>query len=143
MFLSRDPRRGARRSASGPAIRSRPHIVRAFDDDLAAVAADTARLGGAAEDLVSEALRALAPGAPDLAAEAAARRDRLAADARRLTERAAVVLARRQPLAADLRQVLGALRLAGALGRMGISPRTSRPAPPRPRARTPGRWAAG
>ncbi|MGM0584449.1 MAG: phosphate signaling complex PhoU family protein [Pseudomonadota bacterium] len=119
MFQIRDPRRGLRSAGEPPAGAARPETVSAFDADLAAIAAATLRLGGLAEEALSEALSALGAGGAERARRAAERRERLSGEARALSGRAAAALARRRRAGADLRLVLGALRAASALGRVG------------------------
>lgn len=118
MFHRRPDGRGVPAAPEGARPGAGPHIVSAFDQDLAAIAAGAARLGGLSEELVSLALGALAGAAgPEAGARAQADRARAAQEAQALSDRAALVLARRQPVARDLRQVLGTLRLIAALSR--------------------------
>ena len=57
MFQHPDPLRPDRPQAEAP---GRRHTVSSFDDDLRQVAAQTARVGGMAEELLSGALALLA-----------------------------------------------------------------------------------
>ena len=116
MFQHPDPLRPDRPQAEAP---GRRHTVSSFDDDLRQVAAQTARVGGMAEELLSGALALLARGGVAEAAELRALRDRQRLMAREANDRAASLVALRQPMGGDLRQLLAALRALAALARSG------------------------
>jgi phosphate transport system protein len=95
------------------------HTTRAFDDDLQELTRLVAEMGGLAERQIVESLDALirrdtALGARVVAADAEI--DRLQ---RRIEERAVLTIARRQPMAVDLRAIVGAMRVAADLERIG------------------------
>ena len=95
------------------------HIVSSFDEDLNQLADKLAEMGGLCEKLVGESVDALVRRDIPLA-----RRviewdrliDRLQHE---IEERAILTIARRAPVAIDLRQVVGALRIANDLERIG------------------------
>ena len=95
------------------------HTTKAFDDDLQELTRLVAEMGGHAERQIVESLDALirrdtALGARVVAADAEI--DRLQ---RRIEERAVLTIARRQPMAVDLRAIVGAMRVAADLERIG------------------------
>jgi phosphate transport system protein len=96
-----------------------PHTTKVFDSDLQQLAQAIAEMGGLAERQVAEAIGALTT-------RDAARAERIiAADAtidvmqRNIEQRAVETIARRQPVADDLRQVVGVLRIANEIERIG------------------------
>jgi phosphate transport system protein len=95
------------------------HTTRAFDDDLQELTRLVAEMGGLAERQIVESLDALirrdvALGARVVAADAEI--DKLQ---RMIEERAMLTIARRQPMAVDLREIVGAMRVAIDLERIG------------------------
>lgn len=95
------------------------HIVTAFDQDLKAISAGIAEMGGVAEEQLGNALECVRSRDNGLAREviaADAHLDRLEV---RLEEAAIQTLALRQPVAGDLRQVVAALKIASTLERIG------------------------
>jgi len=95
------------------------HIARAFDADLQDLNRMVAEMGGLAEKQIAEAVQALTRRDRDLARRliaADAQIDKLQLD---IEERAVLTIARRQPMAIDLRDVVGALRVAGEIERIG------------------------
>jgi phosphate transport system protein len=95
------------------------HTTKAFDDDLQELTRLVAEMGGLAERQIGESLDALirrdtALGARVVAADAEI--DRLQ---RMIEERAVLTIARRQPMAVDLRAIVGAMRVAADLERIG------------------------
>lgn len=95
------------------------HTVRAFSQDLEQMTADLARMGGLAEDLLTDALRAIASQDATLADTVVARDvqiDDLQVEVEKKIHR---LLALRQPLANDLRQTISALKIAAELERIG------------------------
>ena len=95
------------------------HTVRAFDKELEALGRRIAEMGGIAEKMVSDATDALAHLDGDLARAVVAADPRLDAIQRDVEELAILTIARRQPLAVDLREIVGAIRVAGDLERVG------------------------
>lgn len=95
------------------------HTVRAFSQDLEQMTADLAQMGGLAEDLLTDALRAIASQDAMLADTVVARDvqiDDLQVEVEKKIHR---LLALRQPLANDLRQTISALKIAAELERIG------------------------
>ena len=95
------------------------HIVRSYDEELAQLASGIATMGGHAERMVEEAVAALVNG--DLALSAKVVDDDLFLDRtqRDLDEKAILTMARRQPMADDLREIIGVIRIAADLERVG------------------------
>jgi phosphate transport system protein len=95
------------------------HTVKAFDEDLDQLRASIAEMGGLAEAAIRESIQALMRRDTEAAAEIIARDERidlLEAE----VERAVVnVIALRAPMADDLREVIAALKIAGAVERIG------------------------
>lgn len=95
------------------------HTVRAFSQDLELMSSDLTRMGGIAEDLLTDALRAIAAQDGALADTVVARDvqiDELQVEVEKKIHR---LLALRQPLANDLRQTISALKIAAELERIG------------------------
>jgi phosphate transport system protein len=95
------------------------HTVRAFDADLRDLASMTAAMGGRAERQIVEAVDAL------VTRDGERGRDVVRADAlidaaqREIESKAIATIVTRQPMAVDLREVIGALRIANDLERIG------------------------
>ena len=95
------------------------HTVSAFDEDLAFLTQSIAEMGGRAERMLAEAVSALDTGHIDLA-EKVIQDDRLLDQAERdVDEKAVLIIARRQPMAHDLREIIGSIRIAADLERVG------------------------
>src|SRR5215470_1818937 len=95
------------------------HTATVFDSELQALSRRIAEMGGLVERQIAEALGALANrdqqrGRRVVAADAA-----IDLMQRAIEERAIETIARRQPVAVDLRQVVGMLRIANELERIG------------------------
>ncbi|HEY8275813.1 MAG TPA: phosphate signaling complex protein PhoU [Methyloceanibacter sp.] len=95
------------------------HIVRSYEDELAALNTKIARMGGLAEQVVGQSIEALDRRDPDLAETTIKDDDAIDALEREIEEQAIVMIARRQPMADDLRQVMAALRISSDLERIG------------------------
>ena len=95
------------------------HTVRAYDKDLDLLERRIAEMGGLAEKMVIEAVDALASGDASLAHQVVDTDPRLDALQREIEEQATLTIARRQPVAIDLREIIGAIRVAGDLERVG------------------------
>src|ERR1700741_1866694 len=95
------------------------HTVRSFSADLEELSGDIARMGGLAEDMLSDAIQAIA--ARDLAlADAVVARDPQVDNLQLEVEKKILrILALRQPLARDLRQTISAFKIASELERVG------------------------
>jgi phosphate transport system protein len=95
------------------------HTVKAFDDDLDQIRANVSEMGGLAEAAIRESMHALVYRDSEAAAEIIARDDRID-QLEAEVERAVVnVIALRAPMADDLREVIAALKIAGAVERIG------------------------
>jgi len=95
------------------------HTAKAFDDDLQEINRLISEMGGLAERQIADSVDALIRRDITLGTNvvvADAEIDRLQ---RMIEERAVLVIARRQPMAVDLREVVGALRVAIDLERIG------------------------
>ena len=95
------------------------HTVKAYDKDLDLLERRIAEMGGLAEKMVIEAVDALASGDTALAHQVVETDPRLDALQREIEEQATLTIARRQPVAIDLREIIGAIRVAGDLERVG------------------------
>ncbi|PZM12082.1 phosphate signaling complex protein PhoU [Rhizobium tubonense] len=95
------------------------HIFTAFDDDLKFLTRRIAEMGGLAEQMVSESVRALVNGDVGLAQKVISDDTILDLAEREVGDKAIVTIARRQPMAADLREIMGSIRIASDLERVG------------------------
>jgi phosphate transport system protein len=95
------------------------HTMKAFDTDLQDLARMVAEMGGLAEKQVAESVDALAKRDTALAQRVSTGDANIDALQREIEEKAVLTIARRQPMAVDLREVIGALRLANDLERIG------------------------
>lgn len=95
------------------------HIMRSFDQELRYLINQIAAMGGHAERMVEQAMAALVNGDKGLAQKVIEDDAFLDALEREIGEKAVVLIARRQPVATDLREVIGAIRIAGDLERVG------------------------
>ncbi|MCB1381589.1 MAG: phosphate signaling complex protein PhoU [Notoacmeibacter sp.] len=95
------------------------HTVRSFDEDLRNLSTRLAAMGGQAESMVYDAVRALSHADVDLAREVIRSDEVLDIGQREIDEKAVALIARRQPMAQDLREVIGTMRIAADLERVG------------------------
>jgi phosphate transport system protein len=95
------------------------HTVRSFDTDLEALDRHVSEMGGIAEKMLADAMDALAGRNVDLALKVVSTDPRLDALQRTIESDAVRTLARRQPMAVDLRDVVGVIRIAADLERIG------------------------
>jgi phosphate transport system protein len=95
------------------------HTVKSYDNELSALERRIAEMGGIAEKMVIDAMDALAGADAGLAQQVVATDPRLDALQREIEEQAILTIARRQPMAVDLREIVGAIRVAGDLERVG------------------------
>ena len=95
------------------------HTIKAFDSDLQELSRMVAEMGGLAEKQVADAIDALAKRDSALAQRVTAADVQIDNLQREIEEKAVLTIARRQPMAVDLREVVGALRLANDLERVG------------------------
>ncbi len=95
------------------------HTVKAYDRELETLERLIAEMGGIAEKMVAEAVDALATSDTVLAHQVVAADPRLDAMQREIEHLAIMTITRRQPVAVDLRELIGAIRVAGDLERVG------------------------
>jgi phosphate transport system protein len=95
------------------------HTVRSYDKDLDTLERRIAEMGGIAEKMVIDAMDALSEADMTLAHQVVTTDPRLDALQREIEEQAILTIARRQPMAVDLREIIGAIRVAGDLERVG------------------------
>ncbi|MDP2412043.1 MAG: phosphate signaling complex protein PhoU [Pseudolabrys sp.] len=95
------------------------HTVKAFDSDLQDLSRMVAEMGGLAEKLIADSVDALAKRDTALAQRVTAADAGIDALQGEIEERSVLTIARRQPMAVDLRDIVGALRLASDLERIG------------------------
>ncbi len=95
------------------------HTVASFDEDLNQVGGLIRDMGGLAGTMVADATRALTHSDNALAQRVVSDDAVMDARQRELDTRAIALIAKRQPMAHDLRAVVGAIRVAGDLERIG------------------------
>ncbi|MBI1359802.1 MAG: phosphate signaling complex protein PhoU [Alphaproteobacteria bacterium] len=95
------------------------HTVRSFSADLEELSGDIARMGGLAEDMLSDAIQAIATRDSILADTVVSRDPQLDNLQVEVEKKILRLLALRQPLARDLRQTISALKIASELERIG------------------------
>ena len=95
------------------------HTMKAFDTDLQDLARMVAEMGGLAEKQVAESVDALAKRDTTLAQRVTTGDANIDALQREIEEKAVLTIARRQPMAVDLREIVGAMRVATDLERIG------------------------
>ena len=95
------------------------HTVKAYDKELESLDRRIAEMGGIAEKMVIDAMDALANSDSALAQQVIQTDERLDALQREIEDSAILTIARRQPMAVDLREIVGAIRVAGDLERVG------------------------
>jgi phosphate transport system protein len=95
------------------------HTVRAYDKDLNALGLRIAEMGGIAEKMVVDAMDALGTVDAALAQQVVSTDTRLDTLQREIEEHAIMTIARRQPMGVDLREIIGAIRIASDLERVG------------------------
>ena len=95
------------------------HIVRSYEEELALLNNNIAKMGGLAEQVLGQAIDALERRDPELAAATINEDEAIDALEREIEEQAVTMIAKRQPMAYDLRQIMAALRIANDLERIG------------------------
>ncbi|MBN8950085.1 MULTISPECIES: phosphate signaling complex protein PhoU [unclassified Rhizobium] len=95
------------------------HILSAYDEDLKFLTRRIAEMGGLAEQMVSDSVRALVNSDTALAQKVISDDVILDHAEREVGDKAIVTIARRQPMAADLREIMGSIRIASDLERVG------------------------
>ncbi len=95
------------------------HIYSAFDDELKFLMRRISEMGGLAEQMVAESVRALVNSDAALAQKVISDDVLMDAMEREIGDKAVITIAKRQPVASDLREIIGALRIAADLERVG------------------------
>jgi phosphate transport system protein len=95
------------------------HTTKAFDDDLQELTRLVAEMGGLAERQIVESVDALVRRDVALGARVVATDTEIDQLQRTIEELAVLTIAKRQPMAVDLREIVGALRVATDLERIG------------------------
>ena len=95
------------------------HTAKAFDVDLQELTRMVAEMGGLAEKQIADSVDALARRDADRAQRTVAGDPSIDALQAEIEEKAVLTIARRQPMAVDLREIVGALRVANDLERIG------------------------
>ena len=95
------------------------HTTKAFDTDLQDLSRMVAEMGGLAEKQVADSVDALAKRDSALAQRVTQADANIDALQHEIEDKAVNTIARRQPMAVDLREIVGALRLANDLERIG------------------------
>jgi phosphate transport system protein len=95
------------------------HTAKAFDEDLQELNRLISEMGGLAERQIADAVDALVRRDINLGSNVVATDSDLDQMQRVIEERAVLIIARRQPMAVDLREVVGAMRVAIDLERIG------------------------
>ena len=98
---------------------SSTHIYSAFDEELKYLMRRISEMGGLAEQMVSDSVRALVQGDSALAHKVISDDVIMDAAEREIGDKAVITIARRQPVASDLREIIGALKIASDLERVG------------------------
>ena len=95
------------------------HTVTSYDDDLRFLTRRLSEMGGIAERMVADAVAALV-NADTASAQRVISEDLLLDNGEReIYEKAVLVIAKRQPVASDLREIIGSIRIASDLERVG------------------------
>jgi phosphate transport system protein len=95
------------------------HIVSAYDEELKYLTRKIAAMGGHAERMVDQAVASLVNGDVALARKVVSDDAILDLAQREIDDRTISMIARRQPIAVDLREIIGAIRIAADLERVG------------------------
>jgi phosphate transport system protein len=95
------------------------HTLRAYDEELDAITAQLARMGGITEAEVADAIRAIVGRDIKLAEAVIAGDARLDASELEIERKAIRLIALRQPVADDLRRIVGAMKISTNLERCG------------------------
>jgi phosphate transport system protein len=95
------------------------HTAKAFDVDLQEITRMVAEMGGLAEKQIADSVDALAKRDAERAKRVIGLDPQVDALQRDIEEKAILTIARRQPMAVDLREIVGALRVANDLERVG------------------------
>jgi phosphate transport system protein len=95
------------------------HTTKAFDGDLQELTRLVAEMGGLAERQITDSVDALVRRDVDLGLRVVAADQEIDHMQRVIEERAVLTIAKRQPMAIDLREIVGAMRVATDVERIG------------------------
>lgn len=95
------------------------HIVKSYEDELNALTAECARMGGLTEAQVADSLEAVIKRDLALAEQVVGRDERLDLLQAEIERKAIRLIALRQPMANDLRRTVAAMKIANNLERCG------------------------
>jgi phosphate transport system protein len=95
------------------------HIVKSYEDELNALTAECARMGGLTEAQVADSLEAVVKRDQQLAGVVVSRDERLDGLEADIERKAIRLIALRQPMANDLRRTVAAMKIANNLERVG------------------------
>jgi phosphate transport system protein len=95
------------------------HTAKAFDVDLQEITRKVAEMGGLVERQITDAVAALAERDLELGERVMAADPAIDVLQRDIEEKSVLTIARRQPMAVDLREIVGAMRVANDLERVG------------------------
>jgi phosphate transport system protein len=98
---------------------SSTHIVSIYDEELKYLSRRISEMGGTAEQMVADSVRALVTTDAALAQKVISEDVILDTAERQINDKAIVTIAKRQPMASDLREIMGAIRIAAELERVG------------------------
>jgi len=97
---------------------AKEHIVHSYDQELRELNNTVARMGGMAEAMLSQAIKAVVQRDSELAAQIVESDSEVDALEQEIDERCLRLLALRQPMALDLREILAALKISSDLERI-------------------------
>ncbi len=95
------------------------HIVKAYDEDLAALKSMLSQMGGMAEEQLAHSIEAITRRDVKLADAVVKADEKIDAMEIAVEEKAVLTIAKRQPVARDLRNIMVAIRIAGDIERIG------------------------
>jgi phosphate transport system protein len=95
------------------------HIVKAYDNDLAALKSLLSQMGGLAEEQLARSIDALVRRDTKLADRVVQADEKLDAWEVEIEEKAVLTIAKRQPMAKDLRVIMVAIRISADIERIG------------------------
>jgi phosphate transport system protein len=95
------------------------HIVKAYDNDLAALKSLLSQMGGLAEEQLARSIDALVRRDTKLADRVVQADEKLDALEVEIEEKAVLTIAKRQPMAKDLRVIMVAIRISADIERIG------------------------
>jgi phosphate transport system protein len=102
-----------------PRVTMSEHTSKAFDAELRQLTRMVLDMGSLVEKQIADSLDALSTRDANVAQRVVALDPQIDALQQQIEERAILTIARRQPMAIDLREIIGALRIANDLERVG------------------------